>query len=72
MDIPEDLIITIDDVRRHYCISGFRRWLTANGYDIRDIMRDGGMDARTMAGIDDLGAIVVADRIRRDAEASNG
>lgn len=70
-DIPEDLIITIDDVRRLYCVAGFRGWLSANGYDIKDFLREGGMSARTMAAVDGLGASVVADRMRRD-EAANG
>lgn len=71
-DIPEDLIITIDDVRRHHCVAGFRSWLRSNGYDIKDFMREGGMSAKTMASIDGLGAAVVADRIRRDAETAGG
>lgn len=65
MEIPEDMIITMADVRRHHCVSGLRRWLSQHGYDIRDFMRNGGMNARDMAAIDSLGAAVVEDAIRR-------
>lgn len=31
----------MNDLRRHHCVSGIRRWFKANGLDFRAFMRDG-------------------------------
>lgn len=63
-DIPEDLVITINDLRPGICVPGARRWFEANGLDFRDFLANG-MNARQLATYDALSARVVADRIAR-------
>lgn len=58
--------ITVDDIRRHHCVAGIRRWMEANGLDWRAFFRDGGIDSETLLATEDALAIaVVNDAIRR-------
>lgn len=64
-DIPEDLIITITDVRRHHCVAGARSWFSANGLDFKTFLADG-IPARTLAEVDALGFAVAEDAVKRN------
>ena len=47
-DFPEDLIVTITDVRKRHCVSGARDWCNMQGIDFRDFIRNG-IPARRLA-----------------------
>lgn len=68
---PEDLIITINDVRRcGYCPSGIRNWFHTRGLDFRAFLKDG-IPISALSGLNDAMAIQVIERRReRDAKAA--
>lgn len=41
MDIPPNLIITIDDIRRVHCARGIKRWFGDQGLDFRGFLKNG-------------------------------
>lgn len=58
-DIPEDLIITIQDLRdAGHCVAGSRHWFAANELDFKDFLVNG-MPATKFAAIDALSEEVV-------------
>lgn len=60
-EIPEDLIITMTDIKNvGYCASGTRRWFTAHGLDFRDMVKNG-IQARTLFGTNDAYGIRVVE-----------
>ena len=64
-DIPNDLVVTIDDVRRRHCVSGARRWFESYGFDFRDFLKNG-ISARALWETGDaLVLIVVEDVMER-------
>ncbi|MEG3175851.1 hypothetical protein U1872_06385 [Sphingomonas sp. RB3P16] len=67
--IPRDLIITIDDVRRVFCVRGARGWFEQNGLNFRHFL-DNGIAATTLAAVDAHGLAVVHDRMARDAAST--
>jgi len=59
------MIITMDDIRRHHCVAGIRRWFAANGLDFRDFMKNGIESDVLLATGDALAVAVVEDAARR-------
>lgn len=42
MDAPDDMVITISDIRAAgHCPSGIKRWFDAQGLDFRDFLKNG-------------------------------
>ncbi len=65
-DVPDDLVITISDVRRAgYCVAGARGWFAQQGLDFRDFIRNG-LPASRMMETDELGKGVVRLKMERD------
>lgn len=63
--MADPLILTMDDLRRHHCVSGIRRWFAANGLDFRDFVQKG-IDAEVLLATGDaLAVAVVEDAVRR-------
>jgi hypothetical protein len=66
VDVPADLVITITDVRRAgYCASGAKRWFTDNGFDFRDVLKNGVSAEAMLATGDAMALRVVAGVLRR-------
>ena len=58
-DIPEDMIVTVQDIRdAGHCVAGTRQWFAANNLDFRDFLLNG-MAATEFAKIDGLAEAVV-------------
>jgi hypothetical protein len=71
-DIPEDLVITITDVRRQHCVAGARAWWAAHGLDFRHFLKHG-IPARELAATGDaLAFAVITEVILRRGGDSNG
>lgn len=67
MDIPDGLIITIDDVRKAGLCAGFktRRWFEDQGIGYQDFIRNGVEADRLLATGDGHAELVVARRLQR-------
>lgn len=63
-EIPEDLIITMSDIKDvGYCASGTRRWFTAHDLDFRDMIKNGISARKLYATGDAYGMRVVESKI---------
>lgn len=52
-EIPEDLIITMSDIKNvGYCASGARRWFATHNLDFREMLKNG-IPARIMYATND-------------------
>jgi hypothetical protein len=66
MDIPPDLTITMDDIRRAgHCARGTRRWFDENGLDFRGFLKNG-IAATDLAATGDGLALQVINRTLQD------
>lgn len=60
--MPEDLVITIDDVRKAgFCPSGARRWFESYGFDFRQFVQEG-MPAADLLETGDAQAQIVVEK----------
>lgn len=66
--MADPVIIYMDDIRRHHCVSGIRRWFNATGLDFRSFVQNGIDAAQLLATGDALAVAVVEDTIRRRTE----
>lgn len=61
MDIPADLLIRVDDIRRAgYCATGIRRWFEVQDLDFREFLKNGILATALCASGDAMAERVVA------------
>ena len=67
MDVPSDLLITMDDVRKAGFCAGIktRRWFVDHGFDFQAFIRDGVPAGEFLAKGDGLAERVVASKLGR-------
>lgn len=67
MDVPSDLLITMDDVRKAGFCAGIktRRWFVDHGFDFQAFIRDGVPAGEFLAKGDALAERVVASKLSR-------
>lgn len=66
IDVPDDLIITIDDIRKAgHCAAGARTWFDAHDLDFRDFLAHGLPAATLLATDDGLAEQVVTRTLER-------
>lgn len=64
MEIPDDMIITIQDIRdTGHCVAGTRQWFAANELDFKSFLVNG-MAAKDFAPIDGLSEAVVLRKLQ--------
>lgn len=70
MDAPDDLIITIADIRKAgLCARGARRWAEAQGIDFARFLKEG-VPASVLLATGEAHAVLVVERTRK--RLSNG
>ncbi|GEK71606.1 MULTISPECIES: thioredoxin domain-containing protein [Halomonas] len=57
--------ITIDDIRRHHCARGAKRWFEQHGLDFRRFLKEG-IDAEAFIASGDLRARQIVDAKRKE------
>lgn len=67
MEIPPDLIITMNDIRRYHCVRGIKSWFEGYGLDFRSFKENGILATDLAATGDGLALRVI--RLTLEAQA---
>ena len=67
MDVPDDLRITIKDVRlAGHCVRGAKEWFERYGFDFGRVLQEGVLASEMIATGDEQGIRVVRMKIERE------
>lgn len=67
MDVPDDLRITIKDVRlAGHCVRGAKDWFQNHNFNFEDVIRDGVLARDMVATGDEQGIRVVQMKLERE------